>query len=53
MFNFLTPELFDALVIATMLVGSALAALRFYQDLRRPVEEAPFDDAVFEDDPET
>lgn len=33
----MTPQLFDALVIAVMLIGLALAGVRFYQDMTRPL----------------
>jgi hypothetical protein len=33
----MTPQLFDALVLAVMLVGIALASVRFYQDMTRPL----------------
>lgn len=35
--EFLTPEVFDTLIIVIIIVGLALAAVRFYQDVRRPV----------------
>jgi hypothetical protein len=31
--DFLTPEVFNALIIANLIVGFALAAVRFRQDL--------------------
>lgn len=35
--DWITPELFDALIIGNMLVAGALAFVRFYSDMRRPV----------------
>lgn len=32
-FNFLTPEFFDMLVIANLIVALMLIAFRFYQDM--------------------
>lgn len=31
-----SPEFFDTLVIATMIIGLSLAAVRFYRDMSRP-----------------
>lgn len=33
----LTPQFFDALVIAAILIGGALAAVRLYRDFTRPL----------------
>lgn len=33
----LTPELFDTLIIATILIGLAMAAVRLYADFTRPL----------------
>lgn len=33
----LTPEFFDALIVAVILVGLALAAFRLYRDFTRPL----------------
>ncbi len=33
--EFLTPEIFNALIIANLMVGIALAGVRLYQDLTR------------------
>lgn len=33
----LTPELFDTLIIANIIIALALAGVRFYMDLRRPL----------------
>ena len=35
MFDFLTPQLFNALIIANMLVGLLLVGWRFYRDMTR------------------
>lgn len=35
----LTPEVFNTLVIANMIVGLLLAAVRFTQDMRRPLPD--------------
>ncbi len=42
--DFLTPELFDLLIVVVILLGLALAAVRLYDDLTRPlpVDEPPF-----------
>ena len=37
MFEFLTPEVFNMLVIANLLVGLALIAYRFTRDMQRPL----------------
>jgi hypothetical protein len=37
MFEFLTPEIFNMLVIANLLVGLALIAYRFTRDMQRPL----------------
>ncbi|HML20830.1 MAG TPA: hypothetical protein PKD09_04230 [Aggregatilinea sp.] len=34
-FDFMKPEIWDGLVLATIIIGSALAALRLYADLSR------------------
>lgn len=33
----LTPELFDTLIVANIIIALALAGVRFYIDLRRPL----------------
>lgn len=35
--NFLTPELFDLLIVAVIMIGLAFAAVRFYADMTRPL----------------
>jgi hypothetical protein len=45
MFNFLTPELFDGLVWAVILIGGALAILRLARDLTGPPRWPAEDDA--------
>jgi cytochrome c oxidase assembly protein Cox11 len=43
----LTPEFFDTLVVAVIIIGLALAAVRLYRDLSRPLPPfgaAPADD---------
>jgi hypothetical protein len=37
----LTPEFFDVLVIAVIVIGLALAAVRLYADLSRPLPQRP------------
>ena len=37
MFEFLTPQIFNMLVIANLLVGLALIAYRFTRDMQRPL----------------
>jgi hypothetical protein len=37
MFRFMTREMFDLLIIAVILVGLVLAAIRLRQDLSRPL----------------
>ncbi|MYD10121.1 MAG: hypothetical protein F4X02_08760 [Chloroflexi bacterium] len=40
--EFMTPEAFDALVIASVVIGLAIAGRRFRLDLRKPLpEDAP------------
>ena len=40
--EFMTPEVFDALVIASVAIGLALAWRRFRSDLRKPLpDDAP------------
>lgn len=34
--NFLTPQLFDSLIWAVIMIGGALAVLRLYRDLSGP-----------------
>ena len=43
--DFLTPEFFDTLIWITIILGLALAAVRLYDDLTRPLspEEPPHD----------
>jgi hypothetical protein len=43
----LTPEFFDTLIIVVIIVGLAMAAVRLYRDLSRPLPPfgaAPADD---------
>lgn len=35
--DFLTRDIFDALVIVVIVIGLALAAIRFYRDVTRPI----------------
>lgn len=37
--DFMTREVFDALIIAVILIGTALAAVRIYRDFTRPLPE--------------
>ena len=36
-FEFMTREVFDALIIAVIVIGGALAAVRLYRDFTRPL----------------
>lgn len=38
--DFMTREVFDALIVAVILIGGALAAVRLYQDFTRPIANA-------------
>ena len=38
--DFLTPEVFDMLVIIVIILGVALAGVRLYDDLTRPLPPA-------------
>ena len=41
-FEFMRPEVFDALVIASVVIGLAIAGRRFRLDLRKPLpDDAP------------
>jgi hypothetical protein len=44
--DFLTPQFFDLLVIIVIVIGLALAGIRLYDDLTRPLPPArpPVDD---------
>ncbi|WP_162909982.1 hypothetical protein [Aggregatilinea lenta] len=35
-FDFMKPEIWDGLVLAVIIIGLSLAALRLYSDLSRP-----------------
>lgn len=37
MLEFLTPDIFNGLIWASILIGGALAILRLYRDLTRPL----------------
>lgn len=63
MFSFLTQEIFDGLIILVIFIGGIWAAIRFYQDMTRPLAPedtdwmeaipSPYDDfSEFEDDRE-
>ena len=40
--EFLTPDVFDALVIVSLIVGAAIAGRRFFKDIRKPLpDDAP------------
>jgi hypothetical protein len=39
MLDFLTPELFNALIIACMLLGLLLVGWRFYRDMTRDIAD--------------
>ena len=43
--QFLTPHVFDLLVVVVIILGGALAAVRLYDDLTRPLppSEPPVD----------
>jgi hypothetical protein len=36
-FDFLTPHVFDLLIVVVIILGLALAAVRLYADLTRPL----------------
>ncbi|GAB4312916.1 MAG: hypothetical protein Kow00117_05660 [Phototrophicales bacterium] len=36
-FDFMTREVFDTLIIAVIIIGSAFAAVRLYRDFTRPL----------------
>ena len=36
-FEFMTPEVFDTLILVVIFIGSALAAVRLYRDFTRPL----------------
>ncbi|MAS37580.1 MAG: hypothetical protein CL610_26525 [Anaerolineaceae bacterium] len=36
-FDFLTPEIFDLLIVLVIMLGLALAGIRLYDDLTRPL----------------
>lgn len=38
---FLTREFFDTLIIVIVIIGTALAAVRIYRDLTRPLPRIP------------
>lgn len=50
--QFLTPEIFDALIIGVIIVGLVLAAIRLYRDFTRPLPRNPREDLAMmtEDD---
>jgi len=53
MLDFLTPEIFDMLVIANLIVALVLIAFRFYQDMTRKVQpdaqrEQAYDEASYD-----
>ncbi|MCC6800966.1 MAG: hypothetical protein IT325_12685 [Anaerolineae bacterium] len=37
--EFMTPDVWNGLVLAVVIVGLALAALRLYRDLSRPTQD--------------
>lgn len=39
--DFLTPEIFDTLIIIVILMGLALAVVRLYRDFTRPLPGRP------------
>lgn len=43
MFDFMTPQLWDGLVIAVVVIGLAFAILRLYSDLTRPIPPSEHD----------
>jgi hypothetical protein len=45
--DFLTPRVWDVLILIVVIVGLALAARRFYQDMTRPPDPS---DGNFLDD---
>jgi hypothetical protein len=36
-FDFMTPDVWNGLVLGTILIGLSLALLRLYRDLSRPI----------------
>jgi hypothetical protein len=40
-FDFLTPQVFDILIVVVIIIGLALAAVRLYDDLTRPLPPRP------------
>ena len=47
--DFLTPELFDQLVIANLLVGIGLIGYRFYYDMTRDDNQAEHREQVYDE----
>jgi hypothetical protein len=39
--DFLTPQFFDLLIVVVIVLGLALAAVRLYDDLTRPLPGGP------------
>jgi hypothetical protein len=40
-FDFMTPDVWNGLVIGVVLIGSSLALLRLFRDLSRPINPPP------------
>lgn len=40
-FDFMTPDVWNGLVLGVVLIGLSLALLRLYRDLSRPISEPP------------
>lgn len=43
-FDFMTREIWEALIIGVIIIGLALTAVRLYTDFTRPVDTDTFDD---------
>lgn len=48
--QFLTPQFFDLLIVVVIMIGLALAAVRLYADLTRPLRRPPPDEPIEVDD---
>lgn len=39
--DFMTPDVWDGLILGVVMIGLALAVLRLYSDLSRPISKPP------------